>query len=80
MEFAHHLRIAALLTRQGLKRALVERMVGQPQPGIGQAHPAEILRQAYQPRFAPPRCEDGKRMSVAIASAKFCDNGSPSIS
>jgi hypothetical protein len=32
----------------------------------------------YHIRFAPPRCEDGSRTSVAMALARFSDKGSPS--
>ncbi len=33
---------------------------------------------AYHICFAPPRCEDGSRTSVAMALARFSDKGSPS--
>ena len=42
-----------------------------PQPVRRKAGPAM--------RFDPPRCADGSRISVAMASARFRETGSPSI-
>ena len=66
--FARHLKMCAHLPKRAMA---TQRSSYRPQPVRRRSSPST--------RFAPPRCADGSRISVAMASARFLETRSPLI-